>query len=207
MTKFFGMALACAVALASAAPALAHHSSAAFDTREDMTVRGTIIEVTYRNPHVYMVLDVERDDGTRGEMEVEAGAASVLRPLGFTRESVAAGDVVTIAGNPGRRNPAELMLGRELFKADGSYYPLNISSRSIYEPSDESASGIAGTWFSPPDVLFRVPGRRWRVAADRSGTGGPGQHQPDGDAAEGLRAYRGAGTDVLSRGQHDHRRG
>ena len=111
MTKFCGMALACAAALASAAPALAHHSSAAFDTREEMTVRGTILEVTYRNPHVYMILDVERDDGTRGEMEVEAGAASVLRPLGFTRESVAAGDVVTIAGNPGRRNPGELMLG------------------------------------------------------------------------------------------------
>ncbi len=170
MTKFCGMALACSVALASVAPALAHHSSAAFDTREDMTVRGTIIEVTYRNPHVYMILDVERDDGTRGEMEVEAGAASVLRPLGFTRESVAAGDVVTIAGNPGRRSPGELMLGRELFKADGSYYPLNISSRSIYEPSDESASGIAGTWFSPRTSFFAFLGGAGGWPLNEAGT-------------------------------------
>jgi len=110
-----------------------------------------------------MTLDVERDDGSTARMEVEAGAASVLNGLGFTRTSVAAGDLVTIAGNPGRRSPDELMLGRELYKEDGTYFPLNISSDSIYEPSDESATSIAGNWFSPRTSFFAFMGatRGW----------------------------------------------
>ena len=50
------------------------------------------------------------------------------------------------------------MLGRELFKDDGTYYPLNISSQSIYEPGDESATSIAGTWFSPRTSFFAFLG-------------------------------------------------
>ena len=84
MKKAGGIALACAAAMALAAPVLAHHSSAAFNTGEEITVQGTIIEATYRNPHVYILLEVQRDDGSIGGMEVEAGAASVLRPLGFS---------------------------------------------------------------------------------------------------------------------------
>jgi hypothetical protein len=150
--------LACMTVVALAIPAVAHHSSAAFNTQEEITVSGTVVEATYRNPHVYMILEVARDDGSTVEMEVEAGAASVLRPLGFTREAVAAGDFVTIVGNPGRRNPDELMLGRELFKEDGTYFPLNIGSRSIYQPSNESATSIAGTWFSPRTSFFAFLG-------------------------------------------------
>jgi len=155
--------LACSVVLALAVPGIAHHSAAAFNTQEDVTVTGTVLVYSFRNPHVYMTLEVEGDDGSTVEMEVEAGAASVLSPLGFTRDSVSFGDVVTIAGNPGRRNPETLMLGRELFKEDGTYIPLNISSRSIYEPSEESATSIAGTWFSPRTSFFAFLGgaRNW----------------------------------------------
>ncbi len=144
----------------SVAPARAHHSSAAFDTGQEVVVTGRVTEYVYRNPHVYLTLDVE---GT--SLEVEAGAASVLSPLGFTRDAVRFGDVVTIAGNPGRRDPDRLMLGRELFTEDGTYYPLNISSESIYEESDQTATGIAGTWFSPRTEFFAFLGgaRGWAV--------------------------------------------
>ena len=165
MKTFCISILACLISLMPAAQALAHHSSAAFDVREEVTVSGTILEYSFRNPHVYLTLQVERDDGQSVEMEVEAGAGSVLNPLGFTRDSVAVGNVVTIAGNPSRRNPDGLMLGRELYKQDGSYYPLNISSRSIYEPGNETATSIEGTWFSPRSEFFGFLGgaRNWPV--------------------------------------------
>jgi hypothetical protein len=43
------------------------------------------------------------------------------------------------------------VLGRELYKRDGTYVPLNIGSRSIYDAKGAAgtASSIAGTWFAP----------------------------------------------------------
>ena len=149
MNKIAKVLLACSMPLAVAAPALAHHSAAAFDTQQEVRVTGTVTEYKFRNPHVYMNLQVRKADGSTAAMEVEAGAASVLNPLGFNKDSVTVGDVVTIAGNPARSNPDKLMLGKDLYKRDGTYYPLNIASRSIYAARNEIATSIAGTWFSP----------------------------------------------------------
>lgn len=157
--------LAASIVMALSAPGSAHHSAAAFNTQEEVSVTGTITEYSFRNPHVYMTLEVEKAGGSTVEMEVEAGAGSVLNPLGFTRDAVAVGDVVKVTGNPGRRNPEELLLGRELYKDDGSYYPLNISSRSIYEAGGAATDTIAGTWFSPRTEFFAFLGGagRWPV--------------------------------------------
>src|SRR5881397_2045846 len=149
MNRIAKFVLACSMLLALVAPVLAHHSAAAFNTAQEIRVTGTITEYKFRNPHVYMSLQVKKADGSTGAMEVEAGAASVLNPLGFTRDSLAVGDVVTIVGNPARNNPDSLMLGKDLYKRDGTYYPLNIASRSIYAGRNDVATSIAGTWFSP----------------------------------------------------------
>ena len=149
MNKIAKFILACSILVALALPALAHHSAAAFDTQQEVKVIGSVTEYKFRNPHVYMTLQVKKADGSTVVMEVEAGAASVLNPLGFTRDSVAVGDVVTVVGNPARSNPDKLMLGKDLYKRDGTYYPLNIASRSIYAARDEKATSIAGTWFPP----------------------------------------------------------
>jgi hypothetical protein len=96
---------------------------------------------------------------------VEAGAASVIGPLGFTRDSVKTGDVVTVHGNPGRNKPEALLLGRELYTADGTYFPLNISSRATNEQSDAVATSIEGMWFAPRTSFFAFLGsaNSWQV--------------------------------------------
>jgi len=157
--------LACSVPVALAAPALAHHSAAAFDTQKEVTVTGSVTQYRFANPHVYLILQVRKADGSTAAMEVEAGAASVLNPLGFNRNSVAVGDVVTIVGSPGRNNPDTLMLGRDLYKRDGTYFPLNIASRSVYAARNDIATSIAGTWFSPRTefTTFLGGARNWPV--------------------------------------------
>src|SRR5215467_8224682 len=95
----------CAATVSVAIPALAHHSAAAYDTQKEVKLTGTITEYKFRNPHVYMTLQVKKADGSTSLVEVEAGAASVLGPLGFNKDSVAVGDAVTIAGNPNRNTP------------------------------------------------------------------------------------------------------
>ena len=87
MKRIVETGLACSVALAVVAPAHAHHSAAAFDTQKEIRVTGTITAYSFRNPHVYMLLQVKKADGSVISMDVEAGAAAVLNPLGFTRDS------------------------------------------------------------------------------------------------------------------------
>ncbi len=165
MNRIATFVLVCSLSLALAPGALAHHSAAAFDTQQQVKATGTITEFTFRNPHVYMTLLVRKADGSTVALEVEAGAASVLNPLGFNRDSIAVGDVVTIVGNPARAKPDTLMLGRDLYKRDGAYYPLNIASRSIYAVRNEIATTIAGTWFSPLSEFnaFLGAARNWPV--------------------------------------------
>lgn len=153
------------IAAALFQPAYAHHSAAAFNTDLEVTVTGVVTQYSFRNPHVYMTMEVTKEDGSKVATEVEAGAASVIGPLGFTRDSVKVGDVVTVHGNPGRREPDTLLLGRELFKEDGTYYPLNISSRATNQQSDAVATSIEGTWFAPRTAFFGFLGSQngWQI--------------------------------------------
>jgi len=153
MKTTMGAVLLCgSLVLGLATPALAHHSAAAFDTQKEVKVTGSVTQYRFANPHIYLTIQVKKDDGSTQSMEVEAGAASVLNALGFTKNSVAVGETVTIVGNPARSNPNALVLGRELYKKDGTYVPLNIASRGVDAPKSSSAttaSTIAGTWFAP----------------------------------------------------------
>jgi hypothetical protein len=150
MKKLTFILAGCAL-LAMTIPVAAHHSAAAFDGQKKTSVTGKVVEYRYMNPHIYLTLEVTKEDGTKQRMEVEAGAASVLNALGFTKDKLKVGDIVTISGSPSRRDPDKFMLGRDLTKQkDSSYVPLNITSRSILEvKTDAVATSIAGTWFSP----------------------------------------------------------
>jgi hypothetical protein len=144
-------ALAFAAALAAyAGSSAAHHSAAMFDTTQTVVVDGIVTKYDWRNPHVYMTLRVTDAGGKEHEQLIEAGASSVLLPLGLAPTSVAIGERVTIRGNPAKSASASAVLGRELVKADGSVLPLNISSAASRKaPTDVAATSIAGTWFPP----------------------------------------------------------
>src|SRR4051812_25126109 len=150
MNKIARIAAAGSMLLALSTSVAAHHSAAAYDTQKEVTLNGSVVKYRFANPHVYMTLQVKKDDGTTSTVEVEAGAASVLNGLGFTSTSLKVGELVTVTGNPGRNNPDAMILGKDLYKKDGTYLPLNIASRSVYDGKiDVKASSIAGTWFSP----------------------------------------------------------
>src|SRR6187399_449351 len=106
--------------IAISVPVIAHHSAAAYDTQQELKVTGTIKQYIYKNPHVYLSVEVKKDDGSISVVEVEAGAPSVLNPLGFTKDSLKVGELVTVVGNPNRTSD-KAMLGKDLIKKDGSY--------------------------------------------------------------------------------------
>jgi hypothetical protein len=154
------LTLACTASLAlGGVSAIAHHSAAAFDTQKQVTINGTIKSYRFANPHVQLVVTVKKDDGSTVDMDVEAGAASVLNGLGFSKDALKVGELVTITGNPGRRTE-DIMLGKDLYKkSDGTYLPLYIGSKSIYDAKvNATATSIDGTWFSPMRSFTGVMG-------------------------------------------------
>ncbi len=90
---------AVAAAMIYTVPVVAHHSFAAFfDQESPIALTGTVTEVEWRNPHVWIYIDVER--GTR-EIEnwgFEMGAMSGLIRRGWSRDSLQVGQVITVMG-------------------------------------------------------------------------------------------------------------
>lgn len=167
MTTLTRLIVACSASLAlGGATATAHHSAAAFDQQKEVTINGTVKAYKFANPHVQLLVTVTKDDGSKVDMDVEAGAASVLNGLGFTKNSLKVGELVTITGNPARENAAQ-MLGKDLYKkSDGSYLPLFIGSKSVYNAKvNATAASIEGTWFSPMRSFAGVMGAagRWQI--------------------------------------------
>lgn len=73
--------------------AFAHHSIAPFDMTKEVTVRGTVAEFRWANPHSYIDLDV---DGARWTIEAEA--LNLLRRHGWTKETLKPGDAISCLG-------------------------------------------------------------------------------------------------------------
>jgi hypothetical protein len=80
-------------------PVHAHHSFASFDAGKTVTYKGTVKDIQWTNPHVWIELTVMEAAGpvTYG---FEGAAIAVLKRVGWTKDSVKAGDVITVIGHP-----------------------------------------------------------------------------------------------------------
>ena len=81
-------------------PVFGHHSDAGIDMHALTTLRGTVTEFSWRNPHVYFTMDVTDDGGETLEWQVQMGATTTSIRKGWTPESLAAGDTVTVHLHP-----------------------------------------------------------------------------------------------------------
>ena len=90
-----------AVALASIAAAwcqavLAHHSTAEFDYSKTVTIKGTVKEVQWTNPHSFIQVLVPGKGGQVVQWAVEIGSPSLNYNMGWKKDSLKAGDQVTM---------------------------------------------------------------------------------------------------------------
>lgn len=100
------------------AVATAHHSTAEFDYTKQLTIHGKVKEVQWTNPHSYIQLLVTGEDGKQVEWSVEIGSPSLNINLGWRKNSVVAGDEVTMLLSPARNGTPYGTL-RVLTFADG----------------------------------------------------------------------------------------
>ena len=86
--------------VALAAPASAHHSRTMFDTNITKVLRGSIVEFDFVNPHAFIILNVENEDGTSTTWDLEGTNAMGLIRDGWRPTSLRAGDVIQVEIHP-----------------------------------------------------------------------------------------------------------
>jgi hypothetical protein len=80
--------------------AFAHHSFAAFDGTKVVALKGKVKEFQWTNPHCWLQLEVIAADGTVQEWDLEGLSPNVLSRMGWKRNSITHGEVVTVYANP-----------------------------------------------------------------------------------------------------------
>ena len=88
------------VTIVAAAPLLAHHGAATFDTGKELTMEGTVTEWVWSNPHCFLKFDVMEKDGTVRHWTVETSNPPDMVNRGWSRRSFKGGEKVKVVVEP-----------------------------------------------------------------------------------------------------------
>ena len=104
------------IALLVATGAAAHHSFAVhFVADKIVTVKGTVEEFTFRNPHGLLMLTAKDASGVEQHWRIETNSPNVLRRRGWSEDSIKSGDQVTVEGYPARDGSPSMRVYRVRF--------------------------------------------------------------------------------------------
>ena len=93
-SKAIRSVLALGALLAVSLPVIAHHGNASYENKK-LTLKGTVTEWRWINPHVLLKIDVKGDDGKVVNWTCELVAPSNMINFGFAADSFKTGDQVT----------------------------------------------------------------------------------------------------------------
>ena len=99
-----------AVLLIVSASAYAHHGTSAYDTTKLTTVKGTVTDFQFNNPHVMISVETKDDKGKVEIWTSEANSPNVLTRHGWDRDIIKKGDQITIIGNRPKNGAKTLRL-------------------------------------------------------------------------------------------------
>jgi hypothetical protein len=83
-------------------PLFAHHGTAVYDTSKTVTVKGTVTEYVWANPHVYVKVDAKDDGGDAMHWILEAQNPISQMEAGWTKNTFKPGDEVEIDVKPAK---------------------------------------------------------------------------------------------------------
>jgi|ERR1700674_2364751 hypothetical protein len=108
-TKVIFTALAVAL-LTVSIPVLAHHGTAAFDMVNLTTVKGTVTKFEFMNPHALIYVDAAGDKGSVEQWLVEESSNNHLSRIGWDKNTLKTGDLITVIGHRARNRARVLEL-------------------------------------------------------------------------------------------------
>lgn len=127
--------------------ASAHHSQAPYDMTTEIVLEGTVVNLSWRNPHAEMTLEVAGEDGEIFRQAVELASVSEIRGLGVERDQIPVGARVQLLAHPGRRGTQAMVFGLALTRADGAKIALHpFADFDNIPEARASATSLAGRW-------------------------------------------------------------
>ena len=93
-----------------ASVAFAHHGTANYDTSKTITVKGTVTDFQFINPHVLIAMDGKDEGGKPQKWQGELTSPNRLSRGGWTKSSIKPGDTLTISGYPTKSGTPEIWI-------------------------------------------------------------------------------------------------
>src|ERR1700739_1333895 len=107
---FLKFAVGVAVILMVSASMFAHHGTSAYETTKLTTVKGTVTDFQFNNPHVIISVEAKDDKGKVEMWTSEANSPNVQTRHGWNRDIIKKGDQITIIGNRPKNGAKTLRL-------------------------------------------------------------------------------------------------
>ncbi len=98
--RALAIVLSAAALLLASGPLVAHHGAATFDTSQEITLKGTVTEWVWFNPHCFLKFDVTDENGTVTSWAAEAGNPTDMTRRGRGRRSFTPGEEITVTVRP-----------------------------------------------------------------------------------------------------------
>ena len=107
------------------APLFAHHGTGvAYETDKTITLKGTVTEWIWSNPHCGILFDVTDDNGQVTHWGAELSNPHQLSMAGFSKDVLKPGDKITLTGNPAKSGAPRInLLNGGLILPDGRALP------------------------------------------------------------------------------------
>ena len=103
-------------------PLWAHHGASEYDMKNIVTLRGTVTELLFVNPHTLLTFTVKDDNGKAVEWQGELPSPNLLSRRGWSRSTLKPGDQVTIIGAPAKNGEKGMQVKKLVFP-DGHELP------------------------------------------------------------------------------------
>jgi hypothetical protein len=79
-----------------AVPLFAHHGNASYDSAKTVTVKGTVTDYIWANPHVFLEVDAKDTSGNKVHWTIEAQNPLSQTEVGWTKNTFKPGDEVIV---------------------------------------------------------------------------------------------------------------
>lgn len=134
-------------------PVYGHHGfTTIFDMNSVLTFQGKVSRYDWRNPHVYIYVEVPDATGALLEWQLEGDPTPIMTRSGWTPSILTPGDQVAVRINPDRNSERNHGLLVSLTKEDGVF----LTPRSGSSTSNNSASSLEGVWDGLPGFSTRT---------------------------------------------------